>query len=649
MVYRRYLRTVFAFATMALAVPTLSAVAAPVPAGKPPVWVEVQTPHFTVTSDDGEKTARRIAEQFEEIRDLYSHVLQQGIRVDPPFPIVIFAMKNQQSLSEIIPEYWAEKGHLHPEGLFVSGSESNYIALQSDAQGEFPYQTIYHEYIHLIVNLNFHNFPVWLNEGFADFYSSAKIIGNSAQFGDPSKWELDLLQREKLLPLDVLFKVDNHSSYYNEADKANVFYAESWALVHFLMLDPEKEKAGLLGKYQRLVEGGADPLVAGQSAFGDLTKLRNELQSYVSRSTYLGYTAPLQFDKGSITFQVRTVPPAEAESRLAEFDMNRGQNDAARAKILDAMRLDPKLAAPPESMGLLLYRQKMPDEADKYFERAISLGSKNALPYFYHGVLMLLKSSSENSAGEAQASFEKAVALDPSLHMAWANLANLYVRHEETADQAVHAATQAVTLSPGTIGYEYDLGLAYTRARRYEDAHKIIALLRASSDPESKSLADQLTTTVTGVEKYASAQVAAQEVQVARHAPEQNAIADQSQTPVIRRRDDSGDPIGAAKTGTTPPTIRQAVNSTRVYSMTGTISEVNCNSAPEVLFTLKALSIVMRLHGADAEKLTSQPPGVKAALAGPVCASLRGRNARIGYLLTPGKQWDGEVQSIELR
>jgi len=38
---------------------------APAPADKPETWVEAATPHFTVMSDDGEKTARRIAQQFE--------------------------------------------------------------------------------------------------------------------------------------------------------------------------------------------------------------------------------------------------------------------------------------------------------------------------------------------------------------------------------------------------------------------------------------------------------------------------------------------------------------------------------------------------------------------------------------------------------
>jgi Tfp pilus assembly protein PilF len=608
----------------------------------------VRTPHFIVTSDDGEKTARRIAEQFERIRYLYSHALQQDLRVDPATPIIIFAMKNEAALSQIMPEYWASKGNLHPAGLFASGPETNYIALLADAPGEFAYETVYHEYFHQIVVLNFHHFPVWLNEGFAEFFGRAKIVGKSGEFGDPSRADLQLLASQKLLPLETIFQVDNHSPYYNEADKANVFYAESWALVHFLMLDPERRQQGLLGKYERLVEDGTDPVAAARTAFGDLTQLRNELQAYVARSTYLGYSVSLDFDPKSIAYQVRTVPAAEMEARLANFDLNRGQVDAARQKIADAIRQNPRLAGPQESMGLLLYRQKNMDEADKYFERAISDGSQNGLVYLYHGVSVLARSHSENDADEAQASFEKAVALDPQLDLAWANLVTLYVQHEETAEQAVNAATKATALAPTVIGYQYYLGLAYVHARRYADARKVVARLNASSDADGISYADRILAQVNAAEKFASAPVAAQEAQIARVAPAQNAADDQAATPVIRHRGDIDNPRSAPGSAEALPQGATAVNSARVYSMLGTISDVNCNSAPEILLTLKSVAITMRLHGTDAEKLVTQAAGAKALAKGPVCAALRGRRAAIEYRLTAGKQWDGEIQSIEL-
>ena len=195
----------------------------PAPVDKPATWIEVQTPHFIVASNDGENSARRVADQFEQIRYLYSKALNRGLRLDPGTPILIFAVKNEKSLSQLIPEYWATKGHIHPAGLFVPGQEKNYIALRTDVEAEFPYRNIYHEYVHLIVNLNYQHFPLWLNEGFADFLGCATVTPKGGKLGQPSSSELYALQQGKLLPLDVLFKVDQRSPYYNEENKTTVF------------------------------------------------------------------------------------------------------------------------------------------------------------------------------------------------------------------------------------------------------------------------------------------------------------------------------------------------------------------------------------------------------------------------------------------
>src|ERR1700680_118507 len=173
----------------------------PFPADKPDTWVEVQTPHFIVASNDGENTARRVSDQFEQIRFLYSKVFNRGIKLDPGIPILIFAVRNEKSLSQLIPEYWAQKGHTHPAGLFVPGQEKNYIALRTDVEAEFPYLPIYHEYVHLIINLNYQHFPLWLNEGFADFLGCATLTRNGGKLGQPSASDLEVLQRSRLLPL----------------------------------------------------------------------------------------------------------------------------------------------------------------------------------------------------------------------------------------------------------------------------------------------------------------------------------------------------------------------------------------------------------------------------------------------------------------
>jgi hypothetical protein len=42
------------------------------------------------------------------------------------------------------------------------------------------------------------------------------------------------LRQNQLMPLETLFRVDHNSPYYHDEQKGSVFYAQSWALTHYL-------------------------------------------------------------------------------------------------------------------------------------------------------------------------------------------------------------------------------------------------------------------------------------------------------------------------------------------------------------------------------------------------------------------------------
>jgi hypothetical protein len=80
-------------------------------------WVEVRSPNFVVVSDAGEKQARKTALQFEQIREVFRTSL--AVASNHPSPVItILALKDEQSMKELLPDYWT-KGHSHPGGLFI--------------------------------------------------------------------------------------------------------------------------------------------------------------------------------------------------------------------------------------------------------------------------------------------------------------------------------------------------------------------------------------------------------------------------------------------------------------------------------------------------------------------------------------------------
>jgi tetratricopeptide (TPR) repeat protein len=622
----------------------------PFPADKPEIWTEVRTPHFIVASNDGENTARRIADQFEQIRFLYSKALNPGLKLHPGIPILIFAVRNEKSLSQLIPEYWTQKGHTHPAGLFVPGPEKNYIALRTEVESEFPYLAIYHEYVHLIINLNYQHFPVWLNEGFADFLGSATLTGKGGKLGQPSSWDLDLLQQTKLLPLETLFKVDHQSPYYSEANKTTIFYAESWALVHYLMVDPEKQKTQALSKYISFVESGADPVEAATRAFGDLAQLQKALQSYINRTSYMEYSVALPAKADARDYSVRTISAAEAQARLGDFDLYRGQLDAAHKKLEEAIRLDPDLAAAQESMGLLLFRQDERYGAEKYFARAVALDSKSALAYFYHAMLLTSEGSDEEQTAAARTALEKALALNPGLGSAWSNLALLYA-NTGALDKALNAAKRAVDTMPGDPHFQYNLAVVLARMERYDEARAVARKLQSSGNSDIVSVAGKFLTQLDQAQQYATYKKMNESDSAAATAVSHEAKSSADSAPVLRRKTQSTpDPVPEDDAAPTAATDASPTpTGTRAYSMVGTITEINCASSPQIRMTLKAQTIVMHLHSGDFSQVAVTSAGTNSAAKNMVCSSLRGRNAHVSYRLVSEKDWDGELVSIEFR
>ena len=101
-------------------------------------WVEVHSDHFLVASDGGEKTARRILDLFETLRHAIQATMPNS-RLDTGIPIRILAAKDGKSFATVFPEFPYDKKQSQPEGLFVAGSEKNYIALRANASGPVPY------------------------------------------------------------------------------------------------------------------------------------------------------------------------------------------------------------------------------------------------------------------------------------------------------------------------------------------------------------------------------------------------------------------------------------------------------------------------------------------------------------------------------
>src|SRR6266849_1149516 len=178
-------------------------------------WIEVRSPHFVVSSNAGEKEARRVADQFEQIRALF-HAAFPNLRVDPAEPVLILAAKNESTMKLLLPEEWEVKGHVHPAGLYQQGEDRHYVVLRLHSEGENPFHALYHEYTHALLHLNFSALPLWLDEGLAEFYGNSRLGEKESRVGTIDQAHLYILGQNKLLPIETLLNVEQASPYYNE-------------------------------------------------------------------------------------------------------------------------------------------------------------------------------------------------------------------------------------------------------------------------------------------------------------------------------------------------------------------------------------------------------------------------------------------------
>src|SRR5262249_17246711 len=132
--------------------------------------------------------------------------------------------------------------------------DANHIVLNGGSSSD-PLHTVYHEFTHYFVASNLADAPLWFNEGLAECYSTFRADDREARIGEPVPEHLAFLRGQPLMPLPDLFAVGYATKDYHEGDRRGLFYAESWALVHYLLWDKPERHPQLVQFLGRLANG----------------------------------------------------------------------------------------------------------------------------------------------------------------------------------------------------------------------------------------------------------------------------------------------------------------------------------------------------------------------------------------------------------
>lgn len=437
------------------------------------IWVSVRTKNFLLVGNASEKDIKLVGVKLEQFREVFTRFFPK-INFKTPVPTTVMVFKNASS-------YAPFKIREQSSGHFQPGPDVNYIALTADIKGD-GFSVIFHEFTHLLVNNNFKNAPVWFNEGLAEYYSKFHMSEDQrVVLGYPIVSHVLHLRKNKLLPLRTLFEVDHKSAHYNESDKTSIFYAQSWALVHYLMIG-KTGRDEQLNKFTELLDSRVPQERAFKEAFGTtLEAMETELANYVGQDRYkvrLGnFAGELKVDT---TTEATKLTEAEAQAYQGDLLLHSNRKEAY-AYLEQAVTLDPKLAMAHASLGMSYFRDGKTAEAHASLERAVTANSQNYLAHYQYAFVLSRASDAASlamftpdQAAKIRGHLQKAIALRPDFLEPYNLLAYVALVTAKDIDETIVTLKRVLSESPDQYNLAYMLGQLYFHKDDFKNARVVL-------------------------------------------------------------------------------------------------------------------------------------------------------------------------------
>ena len=469
-------------------------------------WVSVRSKHLLVIGNGSEKEIRQVTARLEQFREVVSTLLAKA-GSDSAIPTTVIVFKDDAS-------YGPFKVSENNSGYFQPGQDVNYITLSTESRGDLdPFSTIFHEYTHLLVNDTFGKTPAWFNEGLAELYSTLSVSDDQrVVIGRPIRRHISTLQQNSLLPLRTLLEVDYKSPFYNESQKQSIFYAEAWALMHYLMMTDNGVRAPHVLEFLQLLNAHTALEPAFQKAFN------TSIESF--ESALRGYVLQDHFRTNDLTFTRKIQPSIEMTSAsLSEAEVFAYQGDLlihsnrneAETYLLKAVALDPNLIQAHASLGMARYRQGRMSEALPSLERAVEANSQNALVQYYYAAILSRPAENETTltlglapetAAKARAALKNAIALRPDFHDSYNLLAYLNLVMGTDIDETIELLNGVLARSPERNDHRYMLGQLYMHKDDYKQARPLLERVAAGNlEANVRSHAQKLLGVMTEIEE----------------------------------------------------------------------------------------------------------------------------------------------------
>ncbi len=477
------------------------------------VWTEVRTDNFHLIGNASEADIRNAGGGLEKFRAALRQVFPD-LRSESRTETNVIVFKDQAAYTPFKPVTADGLPDESAVGYFLAAGDVNYITFAAAGRTD-PFNTVFHEYTHYVLNSNFGpgKVPAWLGEGLAEYFETFRVEDGAAVFGREPAGHASVLRKEKLIPLGELFAVSNKELHRERSASRGLFYAQSWAAVHFLM---QRGGAGKMAEFLKAAPAGIDTALARVYSL-DAAAFERELSIYVANFASVPPSAPRPSGSAAKSVQAasKRITEATAKAYLGDLLSRMGRVFEGEEMLREALKLEPSSPEANAALGDALVRQERFAEAKPFLQKAVAKSNTAAANFNYAYAVSresadafgrVAKYSTADSAAMRQA-LRRAIAADNRQADPYALLAFINIANGENPDEAAEQIRTALSIDPGKPAYEVLLAKALVMQEKYSEA-KAIAERVAASDAASRETRADAQAIVLAVIQYAAAREA---------------------------------------------------------------------------------------------------------------------------------------------
>lgn len=342
-------------------------------------WTKVEAPRFTVISNADEAEVMKAAEELRRFLVALGAIISINESGLPPLTVVMFRREKEfRPYRPLAPNGKPRQ----VAGFFARRPSWAVFGLAGANLDDDTRQTVYHEAVHWFLSANDARNPVWLEEGLAEVFSTFQINARGeSEWGAAIPHHVRLLQAEKPIPLRRLINLTQSDPLFNENLRTSLFYAGSWAFLHYLIFSAEPGSPPRYTDFMTALRSGALLDEVFQTTFKtNLEGMDKALARYLRSGSYS--VARTAAPVATTPLQAGAASSFEIEVALARLAVGSGLAPLAERHSQSAAQLDPASPIPHELLGYAAEVTGNQSARIAAFEEAARLKSRDHQIYY---------------------------------------------------------------------------------------------------------------------------------------------------------------------------------------------------------------------------------------------------------------------------